>query len=38
VASHRWILTAAVWVAVAFTVVTGVQYLRDGRRAARSHG
>jgi CDP-diacylglycerol--glycerol-3-phosphate 3-phosphatidyltransferase len=36
VASHRWILTAAVWVAVAFTLVTGVQYLLDGRRAARA--
>jgi CDP-diacylglycerol--glycerol-3-phosphate 3-phosphatidyltransferase len=36
VASHRTVLTAAVWVAVAFTLVTGVQYLLDGRRAARS--
>jgi CDP-diacylglycerol---glycerol-3-phosphate 3-phosphatidyltransferase len=38
VASHRWVLTVAVWVAVAFTVVTGAQYLVDGRRAARSQG
>jgi len=38
VASHPTVLTVAVWVAVAFTLVTGVQYLLDGRRAARSHG
>jgi CDP-diacylglycerol---glycerol-3-phosphate 3-phosphatidyltransferase len=36
VASHRSVLTVAVWVAVAFTVVTGAQYLVDGRRAART--
>jgi CDP-diacylglycerol--glycerol-3-phosphate 3-phosphatidyltransferase len=35
VASHRTVLTVAIWAAVAFTVVTGVQYLLDGRRAAR---
>lgn len=37
VASHRSVLTVAVWVAVAFTLFTGGQYLLDGRRAARSH-
>ena len=35
VAPHRRVLDVAVWVAVAFTVVTGAQYLLDGRRAAR---
>ena len=35
VAPHRGVLGVAVWVAVAFTVVTGAQYLLDGRRAAR---
>ncbi|HEY5250433.1 MAG TPA: CDP-alcohol phosphatidyltransferase family protein [Acidimicrobiales bacterium] len=34
--SHPVVLTAAVWVAVALTLVTGVQYLLDGRRVARS--
>jgi CDP-diacylglycerol--glycerol-3-phosphate 3-phosphatidyltransferase len=34
--SHRPVLTTAVWVAVALTLVTGVQYLLDGRRVARS--
>ena len=29
------VLDVAVWVAVAFTVVTGAQYLFDGRRASR---
>jgi CDP-diacylglycerol--glycerol-3-phosphate 3-phosphatidyltransferase len=36
VATHRAVLTVAVWVAVAFTVVTGAQYLLDGRRATRA--
>jgi CDP-diacylglycerol--glycerol-3-phosphate 3-phosphatidyltransferase len=36
VAPHRGVLGVAVWVAVAFTVMTGVQYLLDGRRAARA--
>jgi CDP-diacylglycerol--glycerol-3-phosphate 3-phosphatidyltransferase len=36
VAPHRGVLGVAVWVAVAFTVVTGAQYLFDGRRAARA--
>jgi CDP-diacylglycerol--glycerol-3-phosphate 3-phosphatidyltransferase len=39
VAPHHRVLTVAVWVAVAFTVVTGAQYLLDGRRAAlAAHG
>jgi CDP-diacylglycerol--glycerol-3-phosphate 3-phosphatidyltransferase len=36
VATHRPVLTTAVWVAVAMTVVTGIQYLFDGRRVARA--
>jgi CDP-diacylglycerol---glycerol-3-phosphate 3-phosphatidyltransferase len=36
VAPHRGVLEVAVWVAVAFTVVTGAQYLLDGRRAAQA--
>jgi len=36
VAPHRGVLSAAVWVAVAFTVVTGVQYFLDGRRASQA--
>jgi CDP-diacylglycerol---glycerol-3-phosphate 3-phosphatidyltransferase len=36
VAPHRGVLEVAVWVAVAFTVVTGVQYLLDGRRASQA--
>jgi len=36
VAPHRGVLAVAVWVAVAFTVVTGGQYLLDGRRASRA--
>jgi CDP-diacylglycerol--glycerol-3-phosphate 3-phosphatidyltransferase len=36
VAPHRHVLDVAVWVAVAFTVVTGAQYLFDGRQAARA--
>jgi len=34
--SHRPVLTTAIWVAVALTLGTGVQYLLDGRRVARS--
>lgn len=34
-AGHGVVLSVAVWVAVAFTLVTGVQYVIDGRRAAR---
>jgi len=36
VAPHHRVLDVALWVAVAFTVVTGAQYLMDGRRAARA--
>ncbi|HTT87391.1 MAG TPA: CDP-alcohol phosphatidyltransferase family protein [Acidimicrobiales bacterium] len=36
VGTHKAVLSVAIWVAVAFTVVTGVQYLVDGRRAARA--
>ncbi len=35
VAPHHRVLDVAIWVAVAFTVVTGAQYLLDGRRAAQ---
>jgi len=38
VAAHRTVLTVAVWVAVAFTLATGAQYLLDGRRAAAARG
>jgi CDP-diacylglycerol--glycerol-3-phosphate 3-phosphatidyltransferase len=38
VAAHRQVLSVAVWLAVAFTFVTGVQYLADGRRATRRRG
>jgi CDP-diacylglycerol--glycerol-3-phosphate 3-phosphatidyltransferase len=38
VAAHRAVLSVAIWVAVAFTLVTGGQYLRDGRRAAGGRG
>jgi CDP-diacylglycerol--glycerol-3-phosphate 3-phosphatidyltransferase len=36
VAPHHRVLEVAVWVAVVFTVVTGAQYLLDGRRAAQA--
>ncbi len=36
VAPHHRVLDVAIWVAVAFTVVTGAQYLLDGRRAAQA--
>ena len=29
----KWVATAVLWVAVALTLVTGVQYLLDGRRS-----
>jgi hypothetical protein len=38
VAPHRRVLEVALWVAVAFTLVTGAQYVADGRRAARGTG
>ena len=34
VAPHRGVLEVGLWVAVAFTLLTGWQYLADGRRAA----
>jgi CDP-diacylglycerol---glycerol-3-phosphate 3-phosphatidyltransferase len=36
VAPHRTAVGAVLWLAVAFTLVTGGQYLLDGRRASRS--
>jgi CDP-diacylglycerol--glycerol-3-phosphate 3-phosphatidyltransferase len=38
VVRHPNVLTVAVWVAVALTLGTGVQYLLDGRRVARAQG
>jgi len=38
VAPHRRVLEVAVWIAVAFTVGTGVQYFLDGRRASHAGG
>ncbi len=35
-AGHTVLLTTGIWVAAAMTVVTGAQYLVDGRRAART--
>ncbi len=35
VAPHTRVLEVGLWVAAAFTVVTGAQYVADGRRAAR---
>ena len=37
VAPHRSVVGAVLWFAVLLTLVTGVQYLADGRRAARAH-
>jgi CDP-diacylglycerol--glycerol-3-phosphate 3-phosphatidyltransferase len=34
-ATHKGVLSAAIWVATALTVFTGGQYYLDGRRAAR---
>jgi phosphatidylglycerophosphate synthase len=31
-ADHRWLFVTVLWVAVGLTVVTGAQYLLDGRR------
>ena len=36
VSPHRRVLEVALWVAVAFTLVTGGQYVVDGRRATRA--
>lgn len=38
IAPHRIAVGAVLWVAVAFTLVTGAQYLLDGRKAGRSPG
>jgi CDP-diacylglycerol---glycerol-3-phosphate 3-phosphatidyltransferase len=35
-AHHHLLVSVGVWVAVAFTLFTGVQYVVDGRRAART--
>jgi CDP-diacylglycerol--glycerol-3-phosphate 3-phosphatidyltransferase len=35
-ASHRTIATTVLWAAVALTLVTGAQYLLDGRKARRA--
>ncbi len=37
-ASHHRLLEAGIWVAAVLTVVTGVQYLLDGRRAVAGRG
>ncbi|HXX88945.1 MAG TPA: CDP-alcohol phosphatidyltransferase family protein [Acidimicrobiales bacterium] len=36
--THHLLTSIGVWVAVAFTLVTGAQYVVDGRRAARHVG
>jgi CDP-diacylglycerol--glycerol-3-phosphate 3-phosphatidyltransferase len=33
---HTWIANTFLWIAVALTLVSGVQYLQDGRRQARA--
>jgi CDP-diacylglycerol---glycerol-3-phosphate 3-phosphatidyltransferase len=33
---QRWVANTVLWIAVALTLVTGAQYLLDGRRMARS--
>jgi CDP-diacylglycerol---glycerol-3-phosphate 3-phosphatidyltransferase len=35
-AHHRWVGNSVLWIAVALTLVTGVQYLLDGRSASRA--
>ncbi len=35
---HRWVSNGVLWVAVGLTLVTGAQYLLDGRRAAEVEG
>lgn len=35
-ASHPAVVSAVLWLAVALTLATGAQYLRDGRKAARA--
>lgn len=36
-ATHPSVVSAALWLAVALTLVTGAQYYLDGRHAARAH-
>ena len=38
VAAQRTAVGAVLWFAVALTLVTGIQYLADGRKAARAQG
>jgi CDP-diacylglycerol--glycerol-3-phosphate 3-phosphatidyltransferase len=35
-AHHRWVANSVLWLAVALTLVTGAQYLLDGRKASRA--
>ncbi|MEM8925628.1 MAG: CDP-alcohol phosphatidyltransferase family protein [Actinomycetota bacterium] len=35
---HPWVADGLLWIAVAFTVVSGLQYLVDGRDALRTSG
>ncbi|MDH4168082.1 MAG: CDP-alcohol phosphatidyltransferase family protein [Acidimicrobiia bacterium] len=35
---HRWVIATALWLAVVFTLVSGLQYLRDGRAATSTTG
>jgi CDP-diacylglycerol--glycerol-3-phosphate 3-phosphatidyltransferase len=35
---QRWVSNAVLWIAVGLTLVTGAQYLLDGRRAAEVEG
>ncbi len=35
---HRWVIAAALWVAVGFTLFSGWQYLRDGQAATSTTG
>jgi CDP-diacylglycerol--glycerol-3-phosphate 3-phosphatidyltransferase len=35
---HTWVATTLLWAAVVLTVVSGAQYLREGRRAVTSIG
>ena len=35
---HPWLANTALWFAVALTLVTGIQYLVDGRAAATTLG
>jgi CDP-diacylglycerol--glycerol-3-phosphate 3-phosphatidyltransferase len=35
-ANHRWVANTCLWIAVVLTLVTGAQYLLDGRTAQRA--